>query len=105
MTMGERSMGLSILLIIVIVAVPALVELPLQVLKTKVNIILDVLRNPSENKAAKEKVIWPIINEIFDNAEISKRTLANYWRAFTLEQQKEFIPCFENSWVMSTWTK
>ncbi len=73
---------------------PGRAESPLQVIETHVDWILDVLRNRAESKAAKDKEIWPIIDEIFDYRELSKLSLASYWRAFTPEQQREFVSLY-----------
>ncbi len=92
--MGKRLIGLWILLFIMILSTPAQAESPLQAIETHVNRILDVLRNRAESKAVKEKKIWPVIDEIFDYRELSKLSLASYWRAFTPEQQSEFVPLY-----------
>lgn len=42
----------------------------------------------------KEKRILALADEIFDYAELSRLSLANYWKAFTPEQQKEFTRLF-----------
>jgi phospholipid transport system substrate-binding protein len=45
-------------------------------------------------KETKEKKLWTIIDAVFDYSELSARTLAQYWKTFTPEQQKEFIRLF-----------
>ncbi len=92
--MVKGSVCLLILLIILMVPVSARTESSLQVIETHVNRILDVLRNPGESKVAKKERIWPIIDEIFDYTELSRLSLANYWRAFNPEQRKQFIVLF-----------
>lgn len=93
--MGKRLMGFWILLVmLMIIPFPVRGESARETIETKVNRVLDVLRNPSESKAAKEKKILSIADEIFDYVELSKRTLPNHWRAFTPEQQKEFTTLF-----------
>jgi phospholipid transport system substrate-binding protein len=84
-----------LLIILVFVPVSARAESPSEVIQTHVNKVLEVLRNPTEGKAAKEKEIWSIIDEIFDYRELSKRALANYWKVFTPEQQEEFTHLFK----------
>ena len=86
--------GYLILIALVVVPVSARAESPSEVIQTHVNQVLEVLRNPAEDKAAKEKKIWSIIDEIFDYSELSKLTLANHWEAFTPEQQGEFTHLF-----------
>jgi len=93
--MRKRWMGLYLFLIILmIVPVIAHAESPLDVIQTEVNKVLEVLRTQGESKASKEMKIWSIIDQIFDYTELSKLALANYWRAFTPEQQKEFTTLF-----------
>jgi phospholipid transport system substrate-binding protein len=53
-----------------------------------------VLRNTRDAKAVKEKKILSIVDEFFDYPELSRRTLANHWKAFSPEQQKEFTTLF-----------
>ena len=71
---------------------------PLETIQTQVNKVLEVLRDPalkSESvKETKEKKVWTLIDGVFDYTELSKRTLAQHWRTFTPEQQKEFTQLF-----------
>jgi len=50
--------------------------------------------NTGDPRAMKEKKILAIVDEFFDYPELSRRTLANHWKAFTPEQQKEFTTLF-----------
>jgi phospholipid transport system substrate-binding protein len=84
-----------LLIILVFVPVSARAESPSEIIQAHVQRVLEVLRNPARSKAAKEKEIWAIIDEIFDYRELSKRALANYWKAFTPEQQEEFTHLFK----------
>jgi len=93
--MKNRLMGFSLfLLILTIVPIPVRADLPRETIQTQVNRVLDVLKNPSDAKAVKEKKILSIVDEFFDYSELSRRTLANHWKAFTPEQQKEFTTLF-----------
>ena len=93
--MRNRLMGVSLfLLILTIVPIPVRAELPRETIQTQVNRVLDVLRNSAEAKAVKEKKILSIVDEFFDYPELSRRTLANHWKAFSPEQQKEFTTLF-----------
>lgn len=88
-------MGLSVfLMILTIVPVPARATSALETVQSQVNKVLEVLRNPAENKATKEKKILAIADTMFDPLEMSKRTLANHWRSFSSDQQKEFTSLF-----------
>jgi phospholipid transport system substrate-binding protein len=62
--------------------------------------VLDVLRDPSlkaesARKVKKEK-IRVIADEMFDFEELSKRTLAQNWRKFDPDQQREFVKLFKS---------
>ena len=93
--MGKRWMGFCFLLIVLwIVPVPARATSALETIQSQVNKVLEVLRNPAENKATKEKKILAIADTMFDPVELSKRTLANHWRSFSSDQQKEFTSLF-----------
>jgi phospholipid transport system substrate-binding protein len=71
---------------------------PLETIKPQVDRALEVLRDPAlkaeSAKAAKEKKIWAILDSVFDYTELSKRTLAQHWKRFSPNQQKEFISLF-----------
>ena len=62
--------------------------------------VLDVLRDPSLKAESARKVkkdkIRVIADEMFDFAELSKRTLAQNWSKFDPDQQKEFIKLFKS---------
>jgi phospholipid transport system substrate-binding protein len=71
---------------------------PLETIQTQVNKVLEVLRDPAlkaeSAKETKEEKVWTLIDGVFDYTELSKRTLAQHWRTFTPEQQKEFTQLF-----------
>ncbi len=71
---------------------------PLEEVRTKVNDVLGVLRDPSlKDKSAekiREKRVRSIIDELFDYSELSKRTLGKNWTKLNPEQQKEFSDLF-----------
>jgi phospholipid transport system substrate-binding protein len=92
-----------VVLIIALVAlnlspVSAFAATPLESIKPKVDQALEVLRDPAlkaeSAKAAKEKKIWAILDSVFDYTELSRRTLAQHWKKFSPDQQKEFINLF-----------
>ena len=82
------------LVAIIMVPVPTQAASAFAVIQTQVNKVLEVLRNPTENKAEKKKKILALADGIFDYTELSRLSLANYWRRFTPEQQKEFTRLF-----------
>ena len=78
--------------------VSALAASPLETIQTQVNRALEVLRDPAlkddSAKGVKEKKIWVIVDSVFDYTELSKRTLAQHWKRFSLDQQGEFTRLF-----------
>jgi phospholipid transport system substrate-binding protein len=93
--MGKCWLGVCFLSVVLwIVPVPAHATSALETIQSQVNKVLEVLRNPAENKATKEKKILAIADLMFDPVEMSKRTLTNHWRSFSSDQQKEFTSLF-----------
>ena len=84
----------SFVAIVMIVPIPAHATSAINTIQTQVDKALDLLRNPTEKKEEKEKKILALADEIFNYTELSRLSLANYWKAFTPEQQKEFIRLF-----------
>jgi len=82
------------LILLMIVPIPAHAASSIEAIQTQVDKALDLLRNPTEKKEEKEKKILALADEIFNYTELSRLSLANYWKAFTPEQQKEFIRLF-----------
>ncbi len=82
------------LIIALIAPIPARAASAIQTIQTQVDRALDVLRNPAESKKEKEKKILALADGVFDYTELSKLSLANHWKAFTPEQQKEFTRLF-----------
>jgi phospholipid transport system substrate-binding protein len=84
--------------VLVTFSVSAFAEPPLETIQTQVNKLLEVLSDPSlkaaSAKETKEKKIWTIVDTVFDYSELSSRTLAQHWKSFSPEQQKEFIHLF-----------
>ena len=76
----------------------ACAQSPLEIIQTQVNKVLEVLRDPAlkaeSAKENREKKVWTLIDGVFDYAELTKRTLAQHWKTFTPEQQKEFTLLF-----------
>jgi len=87
-----------LLLSLMIFPLSASSQSPLETIQTQVNKILEVLRDPTlkaeSAKGNKEKRVWTIIDGVFDYTELSRRTLAQHWKTFTPEQQKEFTQLF-----------
>jgi phospholipid transport system substrate-binding protein len=70
----------------------------LETLKTDVNRVLSVLRDPalkapSERKLREEKVL-AVAEPMFDELELSRRAMARNWDKLNPEQQKDFVTLF-----------
>jgi phospholipid transport system substrate-binding protein len=71
-------------------------EEPLDVLKTAVDQVISILED-STYKGKSElqhEALWNIMEKIFDFNMMSRRTLANNWKSFTPQEQKEFSGVF-----------
>jgi phospholipid transport system substrate-binding protein len=89
---------LLILMLAMILPLQANAGAPLDDLQIRMKSLLDVLRDPSfqalPTQEEKKEKILPILDEIFDYKELSKRTLSRNWKKFNTEQRQEFIDLF-----------
>lgn len=89
---------ISLLAALMAFSFSAFAQPPLETIQTQVNKLLEVLADPAlkapSAKENKEKKIWVIVDAVFDYSELSARTLAQSWKTFTPEQQKEFVRLF-----------
>lgn len=87
------------LLIVLMVPFPAFAGIPLDTVKTNVNGVLEVLRDPKlqgeSGKKVKEQRIEAAAEKLFDFVELSKRTLGVNWNKFKPEQRREFVRLFK----------
>ncbi len=96
----KRSLVVLIIALVALVfsAVCSSAATPLETIQAQVDRALAVLRDPAlkaeSAKAEKEKRIWAILDSVFDYTELSKRTLAQNWKRFSPDQQKEFTSLF-----------
>ena len=95
--MKRHFLGLSILMLF-LAALPVYAGAPLDQIQTNVNKVLDVLRDPklkaeSAKKIKKEK-LEAIYEQMFDEVELSRRTLGGNWNKLNPTQQKEFIQLY-----------
>jgi phospholipid transport system substrate-binding protein len=91
---------LFFLILISFLAIPfsAYAGVPLDTLKGNVKKVLDILKDPSLEGASAKNIrkdrIRSISNNMFDFAELSKRTLGQNWNKFSKEQQTEFVQLY-----------
>ncbi|HUO77628.1 MAG TPA: ABC transporter substrate-binding protein [Thermodesulfovibrionales bacterium] len=97
--MKKSLIGIALFLC-VIIPLPVFAGVPLDTVKTHVDKVLEVLRDPSlkaeSSKKLKKDKICAIAEKMFDFTELSKRTLAQHWSKFTPEQQKEFTSLYKS---------
>jgi phospholipid transport system substrate-binding protein len=90
----------SSLMLAVLLTVPfyAFAGVPLDTVKSNVNGVLDVLRDPKlkgeEGKKLKEQRVEAAADKLFDYVELSKRTLGLNWNKLSPEQRKEFVELY-----------
>jgi phospholipid transport system substrate-binding protein len=87
------------LLIFLMLPFLAFAGVPLDTVKTNVNSVLEVLRDPKlkgeAGKKVKEQRIMAAAEKLFDFVELSKRTLGLNWNKFTPEQRREFVELYK----------
>ncbi|OPY60697.1 MAG: putative phospholipid-binding protein MlaC precursor [Syntrophorhabdaceae bacterium PtaU1.Bin034] len=71
----------------------------MEIVKSHVNSVLKVLRNPAlkgeKGEKQKRAEIKEEANKLFDFVELSKRTLGLGWNRFSQEQRKEFVRLYK----------
>jgi phospholipid transport system substrate-binding protein len=77
---------------------PAYAGTPLEAVQTSANKVIEVLRDPklkaaSAKEARKEK-LRSIYDVMFDDVELSRRTLSRNWNNLSVDQRKEFVFLF-----------
>ncbi len=94
----KKHLILTALLAVFLFSVPAYAATPLETIKLNVNKVLEVLRDPAlKGQAAKEtkkERLRAVYYKMFDEMELSKRSLSRNWKKLTPEQQKEFVRLF-----------
>mmetsp|Transcript_3234 Transcript_3234/g.1921 ORF Transcript_3234/g.1921 Transcript_3234/m.1921 type:complete len:197 (-) Transcript_3234:1901-2491(-) len=72
---------------------------PIEKLKNSFDRCATEIKNLSNNdenaKKKQRKILWQIVNELFDFIEISKRTLGRNWNLFNPYEKKEFVEVFK----------
>ena len=87
-----------ILMLAMVLPLQANAGAPLDALQIRMKSLLDVLRDPSfkalPTQVEKKEKLLPIIDEMFDYNELSRRTLSRNWKKLTTEQRQEFTDLF-----------
>jgi len=97
--MKKKIAGMALPLLLAL-SLSAFAGVPLDTVKTNVDGVLEVLRDPKLQGEAGKKVkaqkIEAASDKMFDFVELSKRTLGLSWNKFTQEQRKEFVRLFKS---------
>ena len=95
--MKRHFLGWGILMFFLF-TLPAYAGAPLDAVQTNVNKVLDVLRDPKlkgeSAKAIKKEKLEVIYEQMFDEVELSRRTLGGNWSKLNPPQQQEFIQLY-----------
>jgi phospholipid transport system substrate-binding protein len=90
--------ALMTMLMILLFSTAAYAGVPQDTVQTNVNKVLDVLRDPKlkpeSAKEAKKKKLRLIYEQMFDDVELGKRTLARNWNSLSVPQRQEFVILF-----------
>jgi phospholipid transport system substrate-binding protein len=95
--MKRHFIGLSILMFF-LSTLPVYAGAPLDTVQANVNKVLDVLRDPKLKgeaaKGIKKEKLEVIYEQMFDEVELSMRTLGGNWAKLNPAQQKEFVQLY-----------
>ncbi len=98
--MKKRHIGFFVILLLLMLPFTAHSGPAFDVVKERVNEVLNVLRNPAlkgeAGKKAKKQKISSISQEMFDFSELSKRSLGQNWSKLSPEQQREFTDLYKS---------
>lgn len=75
---------------VVSVAAPVVAGEPTNVLKQRVDRVVQLLAQPGSHRAE----IRRVADDIFDFEEMARRALGPHWKARTPEERREFVPLF-----------
>jgi phospholipid transport system substrate-binding protein len=84
--------------ILLLFSLPVYAGPPLDAVQANVNKVLEVLRDPKLKAASAKEIekekLRLIYERMFDDVELSKRTLAKNWNSLNVAQRKEFVLLF-----------
>jgi phospholipid transport system substrate-binding protein len=94
----KRQIALLNIIILLLFSLPAYAGPPMDAVSTSVNKVLEVLRDPklkaASAKGIEKEKLRLIYERMFDDIELSKRTLARHWNNLNVAQRKEFVLLF-----------
>jgi phospholipid transport system substrate-binding protein len=96
--MKRLFVGLSILMLILI-SLPVYAGAPLDAVKINADQVLDILRDPklkaASAKEMKKNKLRAVYVNMFDEVELSRRSLGMNWNKLNAAQRREFVKLFE----------
>ena len=94
----KRPIVVVTLIILLLFSLPVYAGPPLDAVQANVNKVLDVLRDPKLKAASAKEIekekLRLIYERMFDDVELSKRTLAKNWNSLSVAQRQEFVQLF-----------
>ena len=94
----KRHIVLGSIVALLLFSPPASAGPPLEAVQASANKVIEVLRDPALKapaaKEAKKAKLRAIYDVMFDDVELSKRTLSRNWNSMTVDQRKEFVLLF-----------
>jgi phospholipid transport system substrate-binding protein len=86
------------IVILLLFSLPVYAGPPLDAVQSNVNKVLEVLRDPKLKAASAKEIekekLRLIYERMFDDVELSKRTLAKNWNSLSVAQRQEFVLLF-----------
>jgi phospholipid transport system substrate-binding protein len=94
----KRVVVLLSIVIPLLLSLPAFAGLPLDTVQLNANKGFEVLRDPKlkaeSAKEVKKEKLRLIYDQLFDDVELSKRTLSRNWNSLNVVQRQEFVKLF-----------
>lgn len=88
------------LVLFVMAPFPVVAETPMAALRSYIDRVLHVLRDPAlkgeSGKKIKTEKIEAIAQDLFDFEELSKRSLGKSWKQLSPDQQNEFVSLYKS---------
>lgn len=94
----KRLLAILGVFLFLLVSLPVHAGVPMNTVKANVDKVLEVLRDPKlkaeSAKETKKEKLRSIYDGMFDQVELSRRTLAQNWNNLNPAQRKEFVQLF-----------
>ena len=97
--MSKKTFAVLGIILMLLSALPVHAGAPRNTVEENVNKVLSILRDPKlkgegakETKKAKLRIVYDVM---FDDVELSRRTLARNWNKFSPAERKEFVQLFK----------